>query len=56
MLQGEKLLWWELDKIAVRESSMGMNIDKANAAENIMKFLEKPTHEECQWQYRLDRR
>ena len=54
MLKGEKLLWWELDKIAVRESNPGMNMKKAEAAENMMKFLEHPTHEECRRQYQID--
>jgi hypothetical protein len=43
----EKRLWYELDKIAVAESGLGGNIEKANAAENLMKFLDKPTHTEC---------
>jgi len=51
MLKGEKLLWWELDKIAVHESEIGGNMEKADAAENMMRFLEAPTPEECRKQW-----
>jgi hypothetical protein len=54
MLKGEKLLWWELDKIAVKFTNS--NSAKSDAAENMMKFLEKPNHDECQNQYDYDRR
>ena len=43
----EKRLWWELDKIAVYESSPGGNEKKAAAAENMARYLKKPSHEEC---------
>lgn len=54
----EKRLWWEMDKIAVRESGPNpamANMPKANAAENMMRYLEKPTKEEQKdfWQHEL---
>lgn len=50
----ERVLWWELDKIAVRESTRGRNMEKADAAENMMKWLKKPSHEQCQQMYIKD--
>ena len=44
----EKRLWFELDKIAVRETGRAWgNLKKADAAVDMMRFLEKPSPEEC---------
>jgi hypothetical protein len=47
----EKRLWFELDKIAVKESCCGNITDKCNAAVAMMKHLERPSHEECRQMY-----
>lgn len=47
----EERLWFELDKIANREAGVGGNKEKSDAAENMMRFLEKPTPEECRQMY-----
>lgn len=46
MLKGEKLLWWELDKIAVKECELDGDVAKSNAAANMMIYLERPTLDE----------
>ena len=47
----EKRLWFELDKIVVKETACGKETDKCRAAINMMKFLERPGHEECRQMY-----
>ena len=48
MMMEEKRLWFELDKIAVRETGRAWgNLKKADAAVDMMRFLEKPSPEEC---------
>jgi len=47
----ETRLWFELDKIATRESGCGGNIAKSNAAITMMKFFRKPSFEECRQMY-----
>lgn len=47
----EKRLWFELDKIATVEAGAGMNMAKSDAAVAMMKFLERPSHEECRQMY-----
>jgi hypothetical protein len=59
----EKRLWWALDKIAVKcsaDSMRGPDIAeqeyakaKADAAEEMMEYLERPTPEECRRWYSL---
>jgi len=53
MLQGEKLLWWELDKLAVKACE-DKDYRRAVAFSNPIAYLEKPTPEECQEQHRLE--
>jgi len=59
--QRENELWWQLDKIAVKysnpvpESSREERLKKAEAAENMMRHLQKPTHEWCQEKYKSER-
>lgn len=43
----ETRLWFELDKIAVAESGVGRNMAKAEAAEAMMRHLEKPSVQLC---------
>lgn len=58
----ENLLWWEMDKIAVEysnripKSTQKARLLKANAAENMMRFLQKPTHEWCRAKYEQEQR
>ena len=57
----ENQLWWELDKIAVLylnptpASTREERMKKATAAKNMMKFLDRPTHEWCQAKYAQER-
>ena len=44
----EQQLWYLLDMIAVRESGIGKNMAKSDAAARLMSFLVKPTPQECQ--------
>lgn len=56
----ENNLWWEMDKIAVKYSNpvptdtAEERLKKAVAAELMMSFLEKPTHEWCQEKYKKE--
>ena len=47
----EKRLWFDLDKIATIEAGCGGNMAKSDAAEAMMRFLEKPSYEECRQMY-----
>jgi len=43
----EERLWFELDKIATVEAGTGGNKDKSNAAVAMMRWLKRPSHEQC---------
>jgi len=43
----ENQLWFLLDTVAVRESAIGGNILKSDAARGLMERLPKPTPSEC---------
>ena len=53
----ENLLWWELDKIAVKggnpfpKNTWVERSKKADAAENMMRHLQRPTPEWCRERY-----
>lgn len=51
--EGEKLLWWELDKLCVKDSAASRR-DRVDLATNLMRLLEKPSPEECRQQYRME--
>lgn len=60
-IERENRLWWELDKIAVCNSecvpasTQMKRREKASAAENMMRYLHKPTPEWCRMKYDSER-
>ena len=48
----EQQLWFFLDTIAVRESAMGGNRAKSDAAVAMMRHLYRPNHAECRSMYK----
>jgi len=60
LTEHENILWWEMDKIAVKysnpvpESTREERLKKAVAAEVMMGYLQKPTHEWCQQKYKAE--
>ncbi len=43
----EERLWFVLDQLASRESGIGGDHAKSDAAESLMRLLRKPSHDQC---------